>query len=387
MAEPTGTQGLITDEAVAELRKLIGREIERRPPPYLTEVTRDAIRHWAEAIGDRNPLWTDLEYASRTRWGKLMAPPTILTAFDKLSSGYRGGLPGVHSFFGGIDWRWQQPVFRGDEIKVRVIFKDLVDKEGRFARRMLQQISEVIFVNQDGRVLCRGESWGMRTERQSGRERGKYNRLELKHYSKDELQEITRRYREEFIRGAERLYWEDVQVGEALPALQKGPYTATHAVAYEMARGGLYIKTHGFWYGYLERHPALGVPNELGIPEPPERVHWDSDMARKVGVPAAYDYGPERIAWLSNLLTNWIGDDGVLRRLMVRINRFNLVGDLTMCHGRVTGKELVDGEYLVHLDIWCQDQREEVTAAGEATVALPSRTGALPWAQFATNDR
>jgi len=25
----------------------------------------------------------------------------------------------------------------------------------------------------------------------------------------------------------------------------------------------------------FERHPALGIPNGFGVPEPPERVHWD----------------------------------------------------------------------------------------------------------------
>ena len=62
-------------------------------------------------------------------------------------------------------------------------------------------------------------------------------------------------------------------------------------------------------------------------------------MARAVGVPGAYDYGPERVAWLGHLVTNWMGDAGFLRRLNVRVLRHNLIGDATWCRGAVTGKE------------------------------------------------
>ncbi len=378
MQEGNEKQVDITDEALAKVRALIGTEIGNRPQPYLTEATRDSIRHWAEAMGDRNRLWSDEAYAKSTSWGALMGPPTILAAFDKLSSGYRGGLPGVHSFFGGIDWRWNRPVFRNDEIRVRIIFNDLIEKESKFSRRMFQQISTVLFVDQNDEVICEGESWGMRIERGRSKEKGKYKHLTLKTYTTEDIAEVTRAYDAESIRGATPRYWEDVNVGDELTPINKGPYSATNAVAYEMARGGLYIKSHGFWYDYLKRHPALGVPNELGVPEPPERVHWDSAYARKVGVPAAYDYGPERIAWLGNLLTNWIGDDGFVTRLMVRVSRFNLEGDLTRCYGRVTGKEQVNGRYVVHCDIWCMDQRGERNATGVATLALPSKNGWLP---------
>jgi acyl dehydratase len=87
------------DAAVAQLRCRLGQEVTG-PPPYLTEATRDAIRHWAEALGDDNPLWRDAEYARTTRWGTIIAPPTMLYAFDRLSIGYRGGLPGVHAIIG-----------------------------------------------------------------------------------------------------------------------------------------------------------------------------------------------------------------------------------------------------------------------------------------------
>jgi acyl dehydratase len=100
-------------------------------------------------------------------------------------------------------------------------------------------------------------------------------------------------------------------------------------------------------------------------------VHWDEELARAVGVPDAYDYGPERVAWLGHLVTNWMGDHGVLRRLRVQVLRHNLIGDTTWCRGQVSGKR-PDG--VVEVAVRAENQRGETTAAGTAEVALSSRT-------------
>ena len=110
------------------------------------------------------------------------------------------------------------------------------------------------------------------------------------------------------------------------------------------------------------------------MPEPPEAVHWDGELARSVGVPEAYDYGPERIAWIATMLTNWIGDRGFLEELYCEVRRFNLVGDVTNCTGTVTECEAIDGATgRIKLDVQATDQRGQVTALGWAQVRLPRR--------------
>jgi hypothetical protein len=49
------------------------------------------------------------------------------------------------------------------------------------------------------------------------------------------------------------------------------------------------------------------------------------------------------------------------------------VGDLTRCKGVVTAKRVEDGKHLVDADIWAENQREERTAMGTATVELPAK--------------
>jgi acyl dehydratase len=368
--------GVATDAELERIRAKIGQKVTINEPPYLTEVTRDSIRHWAEATGDRNPLYLDEPYARASRYGGLIAPPCQLYAFSRISIGYRGGLPGVHSFFGGSHWRWHEPIRMGERVDPEVTFKDLLELPSRFAGRMFKQLSLISFLAGDGHELAQAESWGMRVERSAAKEKGKYKKLELAApYTAQQLDEIARLYAQEHIRGAEPLYFEDVAIGQALPQIVRGPYTATTAVAFEQGWGGLFIKAHGYWFDYLRRHPAAGIPNAYNIPEPPEAVHWDSALARSVGVPEAYDYGPERIAWLATLLTNWIGDDGFLSELYCEVRRFNLIGDLTYCRGKVVSKEEHDARAgTVKLEIEAVDQRGDSTAGGWAQVTLPRRS-------------
>jgi acyl dehydratase len=368
------THGQATDAELERLRAKLGQRMEISEPPYLTEVTRDAIRHWATATGDRNPLYLDEDYAKQSPLGGLTAPPCMLYAFSRISIGYRGGLPGVHSMFGGSHWRWREPARLGDQVSAEVTFKDLIELPSRFANRMFKQVSDIRFVTGDGRVVAESESWGMRVERTTAKKKGKYKALKPEPLSEAAVEDIKARYQDERCRGAEPLFWEDVDTDTAAPSVIRGPYSATTAVAFEQAWGGLFIKAHGYWYDYLGRHPAAGIANAHGVPEPPEAVHWDTALAQSVGVPEAYDYGPERIAWLATMLTNWIGDHGFLEELYCEVRRFNLIGDLTTCEAQITEKEVIDdGAGRVRLDIAARDQRGQVTAKGWATVRLPRR--------------
>jgi acyl dehydratase len=352
----------ITDEALAPLRALIGKEI-RRPEPYIEVATRDAIRHWAHGIGDRNPYWAAAG----------VAPPTILFALDRIVSGYVGGLPGIHAMYAGTDFRWRRAIREGERVVGRSVLLDLEEKPSSFAKRAIKQTYRTTFVDDSGGAIGEADSWCFRTERDTARERKKYAPLEPYRYPEAEIARIRRGYAEEEIRGATPRFWDDVAVGEALPEVVKGPLTVTSIIAFVQGWGSLYVRAHGLAFDLFDRHPALGIPNEFGVPEPPERVHWDPALAQAVGVPAPYDYGPERVAWLGHLVTNWMGNEGALARLSVQVRRHNLIGDTTWCRGRVAAKALVESRGEVTLDLQAVNQRDETIAIGQATVVLPRR--------------
>src|SRR5229473_2369056 len=134
-AKRVDTEGRITDEGVAKIRARIGKGFEGRRQ-WRTEATRDAIYHLALAIGDLSPLYLDEDYAKKTRWGSLIAPPIIVNSMDTLravgSAGLPEGLPGVHSIWTGSLYEWERPVKLGDKIRADCYLKSLSEKESTF---------------------------------------------------------------------------------------------------------------------------------------------------------------------------------------------------------------------------------------------------------------
>jgi acyl dehydratase len=369
----------ITDVDLESLRRLIGVPIEDTVEPWCYEATRDNIRHYAHGIGDDNPLWCDPAYAAGTRFGEIVAPPSFAFALSRILSGYVGGLPGVHAMWAGADLTWHRPIRRGTEIRTEAYLKDLVEHDTRFAGRAFQQIYHVdFFDNSDGTPLVSGDSWCFRTERDRARENGsKYHEAKARpepHYSQEELEKIASMYAGEEVRGSQPRYAEDTEVGAALPVMAKGPMTVTGFIAFAQGWGGLYIRANKLAWKLRHKHPQLGIPNRLGIPDVPERVHWEDELAVDVGTPGAYDYGPERCSWLMHHATNWMGDDGILRHHKSQIRRHNVVGDWITITGRVTTKDVnEDGEHFVVVEQEARNQYDELSAIGEATIVLPSR--------------
>ncbi|MBO1111017.1 FAS1-like dehydratase domain-containing protein [Bordetella petrii] len=367
----------ITQQGLDALRERIGHKIENTAEPWCHEATRDNIRHYAHGIGDDNPLWCDPDYAARTRHGGIVALPSFLFATSRIVSGYVGGLPGVHAMWSGSDWTWHRPVRRNDEIRTEAYLKDLVEHETRFAGRAVQQIYHVDFYNQEGDRVAEADSWCFRTERDHAREQGtKYSEVRARaprRYSAEEIQEAYKLYRDEPVRGAQTRYWEDVAEGEALPVMFKGPMTVTGFIAYAQGWGGLYIRANKLAWKLIDAHPGVGITNRFGIPDVPERVHWEEDFAHEVGAPGAYDYGPERSSWLTHHLTNWMGDDGFLRQAQCKIRRHNPEGDMLFIKGRVVGKYVEDGRHLVRVEQEARNQHDELSVVGSGVVELPSR--------------
>lgn len=64
----------ITDEDIERQRKLLGIDEPAKTREYIQTATVDNIRNLAFASGDDNPLFTDPDYAAKTRWGSVIAP-------------------------------------------------------------------------------------------------------------------------------------------------------------------------------------------------------------------------------------------------------------------------------------------------------------------------
>jgi uncharacterized OB-fold protein/acyl dehydratase len=78
----TTTDAADTDKAAfaARLKEFEGQEAGE-PERGADEVNQPMIRHWVEAVGDENPVYTDAEAAERSVHGEIVAPPVMLQAW------------------------------------------------------------------------------------------------------------------------------------------------------------------------------------------------------------------------------------------------------------------------------------------------------------------
>ncbi len=363
------TFGKITEEGLVKLRAAFGR------PYYMIRqnevASKDAIRQFCNGIGDENPLFREPEYAARTRWGHIIAPPMFLYAVAAPQG--MEGLPGVHAFHCGCAWEWFRTIHVDDELTCVDIPLDLVEKQGKMGGRQFLQIGKAIYYNQRGEVVGTQKRETMRIERGAAKERGKYAEIKKYRYTEEELRRIDEAYEAEEIRGANPKFWEDVNVGDELTPVVKGPLGQTDMVEFWVGIGGGQ-GAHRIRRKYMKRHPMWGVKDpETGVLEPMADVHYESDKSDAIGVPVAYDLGVQRFSWAGHLMTNWMGDDGFLKKLSARCIRFNMFGDTQFIGGTITKKYQEGDEYLVDVEIKTVNQRGEETMPGKATVSLPSK--------------
>jgi len=370
--------GVIDDESIAEAEALIGVPLRRDTWRWVTEATKDAISHFAEGVGDDNPLWTDPEYGGSSFWGTNLAPPCFLYAVDGTTVAPK--LAGVQWIYAACDWVWNDVIRRGDEFKVGSELTGVERKNSSFAKLWVMQLGRVDFFRPDGTLLAQATSKIARTPRgehltKASNGTPKYEVRPPHRYTAEQLDAIEDEALNEPRRGNEPRYWEDVQVGDEIPAVVKGPLTGTDLVGWYSAVQGArpYGGTSELVYKYRRRHADFHINPTTGARDSAGRGHLEVETGVDVGMGGAYDIGPHRIAWCGHLMTNWMGDHGFLRRLSVEVRRPVLLGDTLWWKGTVTGKEVIDGYHCVRVDVLGITQREEKVSWGSAEVYLPSR--------------
>jgi len=365
-------EGKITPEAIKAAENMIGMHL-RPEGPYLQDATEDTIRNFCNGIGDLNPLYRDLEVGRLTRHGSMLAHPNFPMAFGWVGR-TRWGLPGVHGFYAGNDWEFFRQIRPGDRITAieRVVGIDV--KESKFSGTLVIQYVEATFANQFGDVVAKALGTCTRHERKAAREAGKYSDIKTHEYSAEDFAKIDNAImnEEKNIRGNNVRYWDEVQEGEELPEIVRGPLSLMDTMGFLVGSGRGH--THGVIFKNAMRHPGhfFRNPEAGGGIEYTGIGHHRESTAKEVGVPGVYDYGPQRSSWMASLVTNWMGDAGFLKRIRTQMRGFNIMGDCTWARGKVTRKYIKDNNALVDIEIRGENQRGELTTPGLATVLLPS---------------
>lgn len=140
----------------------------------------------------------------------------------------------------------------------------------------------------------------------------------------------------------EQIFYEDVQLGDALPALTVTPDERQ-----------LFFFSAATYNGH--------------------RIHYDKDWARSVeGYDNVLVQGPLQAALLARAVTDWIGGRGRLVEYSVQNRAVAFAGEQLSFGATVTGKWLVDNVGLVDLNI-AGRRGDDILMPGNATVALPLR--------------
>lgn len=137
-------------------------------------------------------------------------------------------------------------------------------------------------------------------------------------------------------------YIEDVEVGQEIPPLEKHP-TTQQLVKYAGASGDFY------------------------------QIHYDKDFAIKNNLPGVILHGALKNAFLGQLMTDFAGEHGWLRKLSVQYRGMDQPGSMVVCKGKVVKKYSEHGQHLVDCEIWLENAKGEKTTLGSASVVLPSR--------------
>jgi len=149
-----------------------------------------------------------------------------------------------------------------------------------------------------------------------------------------------------------QVYWDDLEVGQEIPTLVKHP---THI---QML----------MWGGAVDDYNPM---------------HADNEIATRAGYSEPIVFGPLIWSFLVQMVSNWMGVDGWLKKIAVRHNLPALAGDDVVCRGKITDKYTKDGEHYVELQIQADYPSGEGGTTGSATVILPPKAHArtLPSAE------
>ncbi len=146
------------------LRTMIGKKMAVTSPE---EFGRASIRYFAQAVGDMNPLYWDEEYAKKTRYGGIIAPPTFVCETMQYLVGEvdetggparRFGLPIGTEIRGGHDYEFFRSVRPDDILTARWKVKDVYEKKGR-SGKLYFLVYDITYTNQRNALLAINHEW------------------------------------------------------------------------------------------------------------------------------------------------------------------------------------------------------------------------------------
>ena len=149
-------------------KRAIGREYP--PITYVVDIPGVKIREYVEAVGDTNPLYVDEEYAKKSEFGGIIAPPTFaavftLTPLADVIVDPDLAIDLLRMVHGAQEYEFYKPIRPGDKLTVKPRVADIYEKTSRSGAPLDFIIIESTVTNEKGEkvlvskstLICRRE--------------------------------------------------------------------------------------------------------------------------------------------------------------------------------------------------------------------------------------
>jgi acyl dehydratase len=144
----------------------------------------------------------------------------------------------------------------------------------------------------------------------------------------------------------ENRFFDDVEVGQILTQLQRGPMNTMVIMR---------------WSAFQENW---------------HRIHYDYRFATETdGLPDMVVSGSWKQHMIIQMLKEYAGTTGWVWKSSFQYRNWDLTGDIVTASGEVTKKEEIDGLGFVTCSIWIENQRGEKSTIGKATIVLQLKNG------------
>lgn len=304
-----------------DIKALIGTELTG-DPDY---IERNDIRYFAEAIrlpGSPNSLYSNEIHARNTKYGGLIAPPTYFTRLAR-----RNGFPWAMALpqwlqdrtavGEAVEIEAKQPLRAGDILFGRGKVANIYERDGS-GGKLIYLVRDFEFTNQLGQYM------------------GKIRRS--------------------LVKFAEGLPY-DRPDESAMAAFRKlsdseksviSPYSNTITL--------------------MQVNQFAGANREFG------RYHMDREFAQSLKLPDVLMIETLKTAYVANMLEDHFGENMFIERLVTSFPVMDYVGDTLTCYGAIRSESIRENRTYVEVDIWMQNQRNEIGTTGSAIVTLPNQT-------------
>ncbi len=367
-------------EFVEDSKKLVGKDAPD-VPQGVREADWSSIQRFCAALGDRNPLYNDTSGGVGTVYNTLIAPPSFILSVRTPDSGaaYEQKAYGLRRFSIRASAEWSDVIRMAERLVSDLKVTAVSDGEMWGNRATTEVESTATYRTLNGATFATATGTAAMVPYQLGEPLIEDRDIHV--YSDDEIKGLERDLDAvPPYRGEVPVYWSEVKVGDKIPTLVKGPLYYNEIAAWRL----LEHKPAAIDLGTIAHRRVMERPGRITVNPSTQWPYFDVEQAygdilsvQALGFKMPVSRGLTRFACAAQLLTNWMGDLGFLRKLSVDLPNHFCYQDAMWLTGVVVNKykETVGTEeyHAVELQLSGSNQLGQTLVEGTAVVYLPEK--------------